>query len=187
MSKEKRAKAPHNSKRPESAAVCRALEDKDIPALEHALTPRQRAFCYEYVVDYNATKAAIRAGYAARNAHQAASLVQMNRGVQFLIDHLSRSKEAKIISIDPDYVLSRVTQIINAEGAKDSDKLRGLELLARHLGMLTDRTEITGKDGEAIQLEHKQKIEEEADAFTMMLEQLRDRVTDQKKDITISE
>lgn len=34
-----------------------------------ALTAKQQAFVYEYPVDFNATKAAIRAGYSERTAH----------------------------------------------------------------------------------------------------------------------
>ena len=36
---------------------------------EQKLTDRQERFCLEYVVDLNATKAAIRAGYAEKNAY----------------------------------------------------------------------------------------------------------------------
>ena len=37
------------------------------------LTPMQHRFCHEYVIDNNGTQAAIRAGYAPKNAHVTAS------------------------------------------------------------------------------------------------------------------
>ena len=41
------------------------------------MTPRQKRFVEEYLVDLNATKAAIRAGYSARSAgHNAYALLK---------------------------------------------------------------------------------------------------------------
>lgn len=181
-----KAKYPHDASRPESAAVRRALAKQDIEALKLALTPRQRAFAHEYVVDFNGAAAVVRAGYVTKYPDRQAYTLLQHKGVAFLIDHLNLSKAAKVTAITPEYVLQRVTEIISKDTAKDGDKLRGLELLARHLGMLTDRTEITGKDGEAIQLETKQRVEEEAQHFTNMLEQLRERNAEQqKKDIDL--
>lgn len=37
--------------------------------MTRALTPKQEAFCREYLVDLNATQAAIRAGYSPKTAH----------------------------------------------------------------------------------------------------------------------
>lgn len=158
-----KAKHPHDSSRPESPAVRRALESGDITKLEMALSPRQRSFCREYIVDFNGTLAAIRAGYSQNYADRQAHLLLKNRGVAAYIDHLNQSKEAQIVSVNPDYVIQQVTAIISKDGAKDGDRLRGLELLARHLGMFVDRTEISGKDGEAIKY---QEISIEADDFT---------------------
>jgi phage terminase small subunit len=122
-----------------------------------------RAFAREYVVDFNGSAAAIRAGYSSKYPDRQASTLLKHKGVAAYIDHLSQSKEAAIISIDPDYVISQVTQIISKDGTKDGDKLRALELLARHLGMFIERTEISGKDGEAIAYK---KVEEEVADFT---------------------
>jgi phage terminase small subunit len=179
------ANHPHDADRPESVAVRRALAKRDIEALRLALTPRQRAFAHEYVVDFQGKEAAIRAGYATKWADRQAHINLRHKGIAFLIDHLNQSKAAKVTAVSPEYVLQKVTEIITKDGTKDGDKLRGLELLARHLGMFIDRTEITGKDGEAIQLEQKRATEEEAAKFTLALEQLRERVSD-KKDIDLN-
>jgi hypothetical protein len=179
------ARHPHDADRPESAAVRRALAKQDLEALKLALTPRQRAFAHEYIVDFNGSAAAIRAGYSKPWADRQAHILLKHKGVAFLIDHLTISKTAKATIIDPDYVLQRITEIVNKEGAKDGDKLRGLELLARHLGMLTDRTELTGKDGEAIKIQ--QQVEEEANGFMAMMKTLKERAEKDaaKKDINL--
>lgn len=172
--------------RPEKAAVQKAVEAGDISALRTALTPMQRKFCEEYVIDMNATAACIRAGYSPKNAEKQAHLLMINCGVAYLIDDLMRSKEAKITSVDPDYIVQKIVSIVNKEGAKDGDKLRGLELLARHLGMFIDRQEITGKDGEAIRVQ-QQKVAEEASRFDDLLRKLADRAGSDKKEITLGE
>ncbi len=180
-----KAKYPHNSKRPAPKKVIRAIEEEDIEGLKVALTPRQRIFCKEYLVDYNASAAAVRAGYAINYSDRQAHILLKHKGVARLIDALSESKEAKITSVSPDYVIQKVTEIVTKEGTRDGDKLRGLELLARHLGMFIDRTEITGKDGGAIELEQR-RIEQEAQHFTSKMKALRDRaVLDEDKVVAI--
>ncbi len=168
------ANHPHDKDRPENAAVRRALAKQDVAALKLALTPRQRAFAHEYVVDFNGSAAAIRAGYAKPYADRQAHLLLRHKGIAFLIDHLNQSKSAKIVAIDPEYVLQKIYSIVNKDGVRDGDALRGLELLARHFGMLTDKTELTGKDGGAIAIE-QQKVEEEAQSFTALMRGLKER------------
>lgn len=177
------ANHPHDSKRPESAAVRKALEAGDIEALKIALSPRQRRFAEEYIFDFTGNKAAIRAGYATKYADQQASLLLRHKGVAAYIDHLSQTKESKIVSINPEYVIQKVTEIVTKDGARDGDKLRGLELLARHLGMFIDRTEITGADGGAIEIEQR-KIEEDARSVNDLLTKLSKRAED-KKDVNL--
>lgn len=174
-----KALSPHNHLRPEPEAVLQAVEAKDVEALKLLLTPRMRRFAEEYQLDYDQTKACIRAGYATKHAHSQASTLMKHRGVAFYIDHLGRSKAAGIVSVDPDYVIKQVTAIIGKEGTKDSDKLRACELLARHLGMFIDRTEITGRDGEAIEINNR-RIEEEAESFTTLMRQLQERASTEK-------
>ena len=62
-----------------------------------ALTPKQKRFCEEYLIDLNATQAAIRAGYSPKTAEQTASRLLRNVKVQDYIakrqKELSRSTE----------------------------------------------------------------------------------------------
>lgn len=167
-----KAKHPHDPDRPESAAVRKALAKMDMEALAIALTPRQRAFCKEYTVDFNGAAAAVRAGYATKYADRQAHQLLKHKGVSTYIDHLTASKAAKIMSVDPDYVIQGIVEIVQKEVAKDGDKLRGYELLARIMGMFVDKTEITGKDGGAIEVEQRQ-IEEEASHVINLLNGMR--------------
>ena len=166
-----------------SKACEKAIEAGDMEALRDALTYRQRRFCEEFIVDYNATAAAIRAGYnhgksVEKQAHQLAHHV----GCVAYIEHLEADKRSKIISVSPEYVIGKaVKNIEEAEQMKNlSAVFRGLELLARHLGMLTDKQEITGKDGGAIEFE--QRVKEDVRDFTNKLKTLADKA---KKDIEL--
>lgn len=153
MRKTGKALVPHNTKRPAKQSIKTAIEAGDINRVVKHLTPRQKAFCQEYVVDFNATQATIRAGYSPKNADKQGYLNLMNEGIRAYISDLTLSKQAKIVSVTPDYIVQKINEIIQKDDGKDADKLRGLELLARHLGMFIDRTEISGKDGEAIKIE----------------------------------
>lgn len=166
------AKASHNPRRPESPAVKKALERMDMDALYMAFTPQQRRFCDEYTIDRNATAAAIRAGYATKYADRQGHQLLKNRGIAAYIDYLTASKAAKIMSVDPDWVIQGIVALINKEGGRDGDKLRGYELVAKILGMLKDKTEISGPEGGPIEM---QRIEEDAGAFVAALKQLRKR------------
>jgi len=180
-----KAKHPHDAKRPESSAVVEALEANDIEALERALSPRQLAFAREYIVDYNGAAAAIRAGYSVNSADKQAYILNRHLGVKRYIEYLQTSKEAAIISVTPDYILQQITSIIHKPGVKEGDVLRALDMLARHKGMYVDRTEITGKDGEAIRIE-KEKTDRESREFLAQL-QLLAKKNQPKEDVVLDE
>lgn len=75
-----------------------------------ALTPKQRRFVDEYLVDLNATQAAIRAGYSARTAESQASRLLSNVNVAQAIQ-AAQSQRSQRTQIDADYVLARLVEI----------------------------------------------------------------------------
>lgn len=172
---------PKNKDRPESASVRKALEADDMDALRDALSYRQRRFCEEYVLDFKGQAAAIRAGYATKWADRQAHLNLIHRGCERYIDHLQMSKESKIASISPDYLIQKLMDIMARPGIRTADELRAVEMAMKHLGMFVDRTEITGKDGDAIRIE-QQKVEENVNDFLAKIKTIQDR---QKKDVVI--
>jgi phage terminase small subunit len=177
-----KAKHPHNSKRPEPKSVMSAIEQNDIDALLRALTVRQKRFAEEYVFDFNGAAAAARAGYSINCSDRQAHLLLKHKGVSFYIDYLTKKKETNITVVDENYIVQKIVQTI--EKAEDivnlTAVLRGLELLARHKGMLTDKQEITGKDGGAIEIENRKKTEEEAENFTNLIKTMKDKKPDLK-------
>lgn len=163
-----KAKHPANPERPESPAVRKALETMDMDALKKALTHRQRRFCDEYTVDFNGAAAAVRAGYSSNYPDRQAHQLLQNQGIATYVEYLTASKASKIMSVNPDYVIKGIVDIVSKEHGKDNDKLRGFELLGKILGMFVEKTELSGRDGGAIEVENR-RIDEEASEFTRML------------------
>ena len=112
------------------------------------LTAKQEAFCREYCVDFNATQAAIRAGYSERSANQMAAENMAKHGVKERIAELQKTHNKKI-DLNREYVINNIQEI--AELAKNDANfnaaLKALELLGKHLAIFTEKKEITGKDG----------------------------------------
>lgn len=80
------------------------------------LTPRQQRFCEEYLIDLNATQAAIRAGYSEATAHvQGPRLLDKVAIRKFLEERRAeRSEETKI---DAAWVLKRLAAEAEADVA----------------------------------------------------------------------
>ena len=76
------------------------------------MTDKQARFCEEYMVDLNATQAAIRAGYSENTAQEQSSRLLLNVMVQERIQQL-RAEQSERTRIDADYVLKKLTEIAN--------------------------------------------------------------------------
>jgi phage terminase small subunit len=81
------------------------------------LTPRQQTFCQEYLVDLNATQAAIRAGYGAAGADSMGTQLLRKPTVLTRVAELQAVRRAKT-EVDSDFVLRRLLEEVNAD-AKD--------------------------------------------------------------------
>lgn len=77
---------------------------------EKRLTPLQERFCYEYVIDYNATQAAIRAGYSKGTADTQGPRLLDNVGVHSLIERL-RAEQRERLKMTADEVLEELAKI----------------------------------------------------------------------------
>ena len=78
------------------------------------LTDKQKRFCLEYIIDCNATQAAIRAGYSEKTAEQTASRMLSNVKVSEYIQELMESKNDELIA-SGDEVLETLTRIMRRE------------------------------------------------------------------------
>ncbi|OCA53930.1 terminase small subunit [Photorhabdus namnaonensis] len=75
-----------------------------------ALTDKQEMFCREYLVDLNATQAAIRAGYSEKTANRIGSENLSKLDIQKRISEL-KSDRNEVVKVDAEYVLRRLVEI----------------------------------------------------------------------------
>lgn len=106
------------------------------------MTDKQRRFVDEYMVDLNATQAAIRAGYSPKTAEVIGNQLLKKT----LVSNEILKRKAKLSSVanwTAADVLKRLARLAD-EGYKDSDKIKALELIGRHIGMFQDKVELSG-------------------------------------------
>lgn len=104
------------------------------------LTPKQQAFVNEYLIDLNATQAAIRAGYSEKNAHKIGpELIGKTRIAEALREAQKERQERTFIT--QDRVIREIAEnaFKPASDAPDSDfkhasKAKYLDMLCKHLG-----------------------------------------------------
>lgn len=111
------------------------------------LTDRQARFCEEYLIDLNATQAAIRAGYSEKTANRIASELLSKLDIQEKIAEL-KAERAKRTEMTQDSVIQELAAVARAEvkGVRAVDKLKALELLGKHLGMFVERYEVNAAE-----------------------------------------
>jgi len=85
------------------------MEGKD-KTTQKELSSKQLAFCEQYLIDLNATQAAIRAGYSPSSAQQQSSRLLLNDVIQAKIQEL-RQKVSDKSEIDAIWVLKRFKEI----------------------------------------------------------------------------
>ena len=74
------------------------------------MTDKQSAFCQEYLIDLNATQAAIRAGYSAQTAQEQGARLLSNVMVSREIDRL-KAERSRRTGITADRVLQELARI----------------------------------------------------------------------------
>lgn len=128
------------------------------------MTAKQKRFCDEYLIDLNATQAAIRAGYSNKYANTNASKLLQITTIKEYIDARMAEKESELIA-DQDEVLRYLTSVLRGESQStelvvegtgegcseartilkepsEKDRLKAAELLGKRYGLYTDKVEL---------------------------------------------
>lgn len=107
------------------------------------LTPKQKRFCEEYIVDLNATQAAIRAGYSQKTAAVIAAENLTKPNISNYVQLLQGERASKT-EISAEWVLKNLKEI--ADEAKEKGEYspanKSLELIGKHLGMFTEKIDL---------------------------------------------
>lgn len=127
------------------------------------MTAKQKRFCDEYLIDLNATRAAIRAGYSEKNARNIGCENLAKPNIKAYIDERMAEKESELIA-DQDEVLKYLTSVLRGESQSDivvvegvgdgcsvaramgkapdeKERLKAAELLGKRYGLYTDKVE----------------------------------------------
>ncbi len=127
------------------------------------MTAKQKRFCDEYLIDLNATQAAIRAGYSERTA-QAIGAENLTKPLlkEYIAERMAE-KESELIA-DQDEVLRYLTSVLRGKSRSsvvvvenigdycseareiekapdEKERLKAAELLGKRYGLYTDRIE----------------------------------------------
>lgn len=112
------------------------------------MTPKQKLFVKEYLVDLNATQAAIRAGYSKKTAYSIGEenlrKPELASAIQAALD-----KRAAKCEISAEDVLNSILTIrgMALDDRRLNEALKANELIGKHLKLFTDRVAIEGNIG----------------------------------------
>ena len=127
------------------------------------MTAKQQRFCDEYLIDLNATQAAIRAGYSRKTARQAGAENMTKPVIKEYIKARMDEKESELIA-DQDEVLKYLTSVMRGQSRSkvvvvenvgdftsqaremekapdEKERLKAAELLGKRYGLYTDKVE----------------------------------------------
>ena len=101
----------------------------------------------------NGAQSVIKAGYITKNHNKVALQLMQHPLVKTEIQSRMADRQERM-ALSGDYIIYKLMDIVE-ETAKDGDRIRALELLGKTLALFKERQEISGPDGEAIQMEQR--------------------------------
>ncbi len=125
-----------------------------------SLNPRQQKFVQEYVFDYNAKQAYIRAGYQTKGNAAEANACKLLRS-----DRVKRAIKEVEAEYEPDYreekrrlIAKFVDMAINGHVQDEKNEIRAMEGLAKILGLFQEKRETTIKGDAGNPVQVKQNV-----------------------------
>ena len=109
----------------------------------NTLSEKHDSFCQEFGKDYNATKAAIRAGYSSRTARQQGSRLLSKANIQSRIAEL-QAETGKRNRIDAGNIIGKLEAVYQGSltDKRYSAANRAAELQGKLAGLFTDKSEL---------------------------------------------
>ncbi len=124
------------------------------------MNPKQARFVQEYLKDLDSKQAAIRAGYSEKTAAQAGSRMVKELSIDIAS---AMAKRQDRVEVTQDQVIQELSKMAFAKLYDPTEwgpKIRALELIGKHLGMFSERQDITLR----VERPLKELTDEELDA-----------------------
>lgn len=130
---------------------------------EDELSEKHEMFCREYIIDFNASQAAIRAGYLPTNAGQTGHALLNNPKITDRIQQLKRDRIARL-QITGDRVVRELARIAFADITQitsfDNNGLRvktSEEISQDHTAAIASLAQMSGKEGKSVKVKMHSK------------------------------
>jgi len=101
---------------------------------------RHERFCAEYLIDLNATQAAMRAGYSARSAGSQGNRLMKKAEIQQRVTEMAQEARSEAVA-DATEVMEYLTKVMRGE-AEGGSRVRAAELLAKRYGLLKGQVDL---------------------------------------------
>lgn len=113
---------------------------------EPKLTIKQKRFVEEYLIDFNATQACIRAGYSEHTAQAIGTENLTKPLIKAEIDRHVKSLEESALVTKEMVIKGLLSEAkVFGEGSSHSARVSAWAHLGKHLNMFTEKVELTGK------------------------------------------
>lgn len=116
------------------------------------MTIKQKRFVEEYLIDLNATQAAIRAGYSEKTAYSAGQRMLKNVEVRSYIEERQKQARNKRI-MTAEKRMERLSDIAMNHDVKPSDVVKAIDVLNKMTGEYVSKVEISEVDKEKSKLD----------------------------------
>jgi len=130
--------------------------------MKSKLTPKQKMFCKEYLIDLNAAQAAIRAGYSKKTAKEQGHRLLTNVHIADYVQK-NMNKRSEKTEITADYVLNGIKKVTekcdSEENFNPASALKGYELLGKHLVLFSDKVQNQNLDKDGNPADNKVIVE----------------------------
>lgn len=141
------------------------------------MTPKQARFVAEYLIDLNATQAAIRAGFSRRTARQIGERLLTKVDIAHAVE-VAMAERSRRTDITPDRVLQEVAKLafLDIAGAFNADgslkPLHEIDPDTRAALAGLEVAEITGEDGHIVGRIKKLKLADKTASLTLLMRHL---------------
>lgn len=107
------------------------------------LTPKQQRFVDEYLIDLNATQAAIRAGYSEKTARQIGEQNLSKLDIAEAIAKAQEQRQQRTQVTQDDVIKGLLTEAVwSGDGSSHSARVSAWTQLGKHLGMFSDKVKV---------------------------------------------